>query len=209
MAAPGSTLHNATLAAMETALNRALGLDPVAARALEGLEGRVFHLHCTRPELELYLQPIAQRIRLMGLWEGEVTTAVVGRATDFTALASSSDPAATLINGDLLLRGDSSALLRLQAIFAGLEPDWEAPLVEVLGDVAGHQLAELNRELFGWGRQAASSLQRQLREFVVEEAGLVPSRQEVADFYRDLEDFALRLEGLRARVKKLIRRQHP
>jgi ubiquinone biosynthesis protein UbiJ len=81
--------------------------------------------------------------------------------------------------------------------------DWEAPLVNSLGDVTGHQLAQGLRGLFSWGQQASASFIRQLEEYIHEEARLAPPRQEVEDFYQDLEQLNLRVDRLQARLGKL------
>jgi ubiquinone biosynthesis protein UbiJ len=153
--------------------------------------------------VDFYLVPAAGRVSLKGFHDGEVTTAIRGTAGDFAELATARDPAAALINGNIELDGDSGPLMDLQRILARLEPDWEAPLVDTLGDVAGHQLAEGLRGLFGWGRQAGASILRQLEEFIHEEARLAPPRQEVEDFYQDLEQLNQRVERLAARVARL------
>lgn len=199
-------LHTAAIAGLEVAVNRALQLDQLAARRLGELEGKVFRLQCTQPAVDFYLLPEAGRVSLRGFHDGEVTTAIRGSARDFADLATASDPAAALINGNIELDGDSGPLMDLQRILARLEPDWEAPLVDTLGDVAGHQLAEAMRGLFGWGRQAGESVLRQLEEFIHEEARLSPSRQEVEDFYDDVEKLEQRVERLAARVSRLTRR---
>jgi ubiquinone biosynthesis protein UbiJ len=127
-------------------------------------------------------------------------------ASDFTELATAPDPTAALINGRLELRGDSAARIELQKIITGLDIDWEAPLVEALGDVAGHQLAQMLRAVHGWGRQASSSLGRQLEEFIHEEARLSPSRLELEDFYRDVQQLGLQVERLQSRSQRLRKR---
>ena len=199
-------LHTAAIAGLESAINRALTLDPVSAGRLAELEGKIFHLECTRPTVDFYLQPRAGAVSLKGFHDGPVTTAVRGEARDFADLATADDPAAALINGNIELTGDSGPLLDLQRIIAGLELDWEAPLVDTLGDVAGHQLAEGLRGLFGWGRQARFSIERQLEEFIHEEARLSPSRREVEDFYEDIESLNQRVERLQARLKRLAKK---
>ncbi len=200
------TLHTAGLAALESTLNRALDLAPGAAAALAPLDGQVFALHCTAPALDVYLQPLESGIRLMGVYEGDVTTSIRGEASDFSELAMSSDPAATLINGKLALRGDSSALIELQRALSSLEIDWEAPLVDSLGDVAGHQVATVLRGAFSWGQQAASSLGRQIEEFIHEEARLSPPKLELEDFYRDVRELDLRVERLGSRLQRARRK---
>ena len=200
------TLHTAALAALETGVNRALQLAPATARELEQLQDCIFALHCTAPEVDIYLQPAAGGIRIMGIHEGPVTTSVRGEASDFAELATAKDPAATLINGALELQGDSAPLIELQKTLAALDMDWEAPLVEALGDVAGHQLAQMLRSAVGWGSQASSSLTRQLGEFIHEEARLTPPRLELEDFYRDVQDLGQRVERLQSRTERLRRR---
>ena len=196
-------LHTAALAALEAALNRALTLSPHSKAALAQFEVCVFALHCTAPNLDIYVHPGAQGMRLTGVHQGPVTTSIKGKAADFTELATSRDPTATLINGGLELEGDSAPLLELQHILAALDIDWEAPLVATLGDVAGHQLAQMLRHTFAWGKQAATSLTRQLAEFIHEEARLSPPRLEVEDFYRDIQELGLRVDRLQSRTERL------
>lgn len=200
------TLHTAMIGAFEGALNRALQFAPATRNELTALEDNVFALHCTSPELEVYLQPTGEELRLMGIYDGDVTTSVRGEASDFAELITSRDPAATLINGGLELQGDSAPLLELQRILATLDMDWEAPLVDSMGDVAGHQLAQALRQLAGWGSQASSSLIRQLDEFIHEEARLTPPRLELEDFYRDIQELGLKVDRLKSRTDRLRRR---
>ena len=200
------TLVTAVLAAMESGLNRALELAPQARDELEPLQDKVFALHCTAPTLNVYLQPVDGSLRLMGVYDGPVTTSVRGQASDFAELVTSKDPAATLINGQLELEGDSAPLLELRQILAGLDLDWEAPLVAAMGDVAGHQFAQLLRATYGWGRQASNSLTRQLDEFIHEEARLSPPRLEMEDFFRDVQALGLRVERLQSRADRLRKR---
>ena len=197
------TLHTAGLATLEGLVNRALALAPRASAELAELEDCVFALECTSPALDIYLQPGRGSVRLMGIYDGPVTTRVRGAAADFTELAASSDPAASLINGALELEGDSAPLLELQQILGTVDIDWEAPLVDTLGDVVGHQLADILRAGFSWGREARSSLERQLEEFIHEEARLSPPRLELEDFYSDVQELSLRVERLESRSRRL------
>jgi len=200
-------LHTAGLAALEGALNRALELAPAGGKQLAELEGDVFALECTSPPFIVYLAPSdIGRVRLMGVYEGPVTTRVRGGASDFAALATSDDPTATLINSPLELSGDSGPLIKLQQILGQLDLDWEAPLVTALGDVPGHQLAEVLRAGFSWGRAASASLTRQLDEFIHEEARLSPPRLELEDFYRDVQDLGMQVDRLASRLARARRR---
>ncbi len=203
---PDPTLHTAALAALEAAANRALALSEQGTAVLEPLAGSVFACHCTTPELDFYLHLETDGVRLTGVYEGAVTARITGSASDFSELATSEDAAATLINGNLTLEGNSAPLIEFQHILADLNIDWEAPLVSSLGDMAGHQIAEILRGVFSWGRQASSGLARQVEEFIHEEARLSPPRLEVEDFYRDIAELVMRVDRLQSRVERINRK---
>jgi ubiquinone biosynthesis protein UbiJ len=195
------TLHAALVAGLEAALNRALKFAPATSRELAGLAGTTIAVDCTAPALQLVLQPTTDgRILLSGSGIERADTVIRGALSDFSSLARSPDPAAELVNGDLELIGDSAPLLQLRDILGRIDIDWEAPLVEALGDVPGHTLAQGLRQFFSWSRDAGSSLERQLREFIHEEARLTPPRLEVEDFYRDVDNLALAMDRLEARL---------
>ena len=201
------TLHTAGLAAAEAAINAALRLSPHSRAGLRELAGQVVALECTRPALTVYLNGDENgELRLRGVYDGEVVTRIAGSAEDFAELARAEDPAAALINGGLRLDGNSATLIELQRLFNAVDVDWEAPLVAGLGDVAGHQLANMLRAAFSWSRQTGSNLQRQLREFATEEGRLAPPPLALERFYDDVQTLSERGERLAARVDQLRRR---
>jgi len=199
----GPTLKTGAIAALEFVVNRALSLDPASRQQLAALAGQVFHLECTRPRLDMFLILHTDRIQLAGQWEGEVTAGLSGDADDYRELLTSSDPGATLINGAMTVRGDSKALLRLRDIAAHLDIDWEAPLADLFGDVIGHQLGRSLR--FGQRllRDAATSLHRQVRDYVQDESDWFAARWEVEQFNADVTRVAQRSEQLAERINQL------
>ena len=127
-----------------------------------------------------------------------------GTLEDFAALATSDEPTATLINSGIELEGSSASLITLQQVIARMEIDWEAPLVELLGDVAGHQIAEALRRFFRWGEGARASLKRQVSEYLLEEGRLTPPKAELELFYDAVQSVAMRVERAQSQVEKLL-----
>lgn len=204
------TLHSAGLAALEALVNRALALDPATRVRLDALADHVFLFHCTQPELGIYLIPGPGQVRLCGTWGVEANTILKGSAGEFARLATADDPANVLINGQLELHGNSQALIELQTILHDLDIDWEAPLVEAFGDIAGFQLGRLLRHGFTFGRQALRSLKRQADEYLVEESQLLAPSWRAKAFFDEVDQLAMRTERLQARFNKWAsQRQKP
>ena len=193
--------------AAEGAINRSLELDPASARDLSGLSGTVLAVECWAPAFEVFAVVETEgRLHLTSYYEQSCSVRVRGGLSDFLALTTAEDPAVTLINSDLEIIGNSAPLITLQTIVAKMQPDWEAPLAEVLGDVAGHQLANLLRQIFRWGQTSSQSLRRQLSEFILEEGRLSPPAAELEYFYQEIDTLVLKVDRLESRLKRLVHR---
>ncbi len=201
-----STLNVAALAALERALNAALALAPATRGELGKLSGKVFGIRASVPATSVYVAPDAAGVRLLTHHEGANTCTVSGAGSDFVALLGADDKAGALVNGNLRIEGDSSALIALARVLAGIEIDWERHLALVIGDVPAHQIGRTVRGSARWGRDAHASLLRQLTEFVHEEARLAPSRMETADFAADVQALAQRAARLDSALRRIGRR---
>ena len=197
----------AALAAVEAALVRATALAPESQQALRQMGETLIAIEFTAPEVEVFvhIDPDGQ-IKLASYSEAKAAVRVRGTLESFLGLATAEDPAATLINSDIEVIGNTAPLLELQAIVTRMDVDWEAPLVSALGDVVGHQLAASLRGLFSWGEQAASRLRRQLSEFILEEGRLSPPAAELEAFYDGVQSLSLRVDRLEYRAKRLLAR---
>ncbi|MDG0991734.1 MAG: hypothetical protein P8Q31_10125 [Luminiphilus sp.] len=197
----------AALMAAEGAINRGLELDPASARDLADLSGTILAIECWAPALEVFavVEPEG-RLHLTSYCEQPCSVRVRGGLSDFLALTTADDPAVTLINSDLEIIGNSAPLIALQTLVGNMQPDWEAPLVEVLGDVAGHQLANLLRQVFSWGQNSSKSLRRQLSEFILEEGRLSPPAAELENFYQEIDSLVLKTDRIESRLKRLAQR---
>lgn len=198
-------LLSAALAAAERALNQAIALAPTSHQELDALSGTLLGIEITSLDLTLYIDIVSgTEIRLMMHCERTTDAFVRGSMEDFAALAASDDPAATLINSGIELEGRSTSLINLQQVISKMDVDWEAPLVEALGDVTGHQLAQSMRRFFRWSEGARASLKRQLSEYLLEEGRLTPPKAELEFFYDSVQSLSMRVERAQQQVEKLI-----
>lgn len=196
------TVHTAALAALEGAINRALKMDKATLQALQKLDGVVFQLELSGSGTNIFLLPEERGVQLRGYYDGPVDSHVIGTLADFVELISAEDAPSTLINGGIQLSGDSAPLLQLQGILHHLDLDWEGDIARVIGDVPAHQLGRLVRGSMRWGKQAAGSLNRQIEEFLHEEARLVPPRAELQDFYTAVSNLQTGVDRLEARIAR-------
>lgn len=206
MPTSSSTLNAAALATLERAINTALQLDPATHAQVAALDGKIFLIQCTAPELCMHIFPTVDGVLLKGTHEGHVSCAVSGPASEFVILLGARDKASALVNGGLRITGDSAPLLALERALSKLDLDWEARLAVLIGDIPAHQIGRAVRGSARWGRSARETLLRQVEEFVHEEARLAPPRLEVEDFFSDLRKLEQDSERLEARMRRISRR---
>ncbi len=200
------TLHTAAIAGLEQVINTALAWDPASQQRLAKLDGHVFHWQCTQPLLDLYLIPGDDGIMLCGQYHAPADTVLKGSANEFFKLATADDPASALINGELELHGSSNALIELQKIGAQLDIDWETPIVQLFGDVVGHQISEGLRQASQFGLQLFKSLQRQTEDYLTQESELLVPDWQVENFLAEVDQLSLRTERLEAKLNRLKQR---
>lgn len=202
-----STLTTAALAGAEATINRALRYDPSTRQRLAQLEGQVLAVHLSIPSVCVYLAPEAERLRLLSHWEGPVATEIRGSLSALGKVALSRD--SNLQGSGVEISGSTGMLLELRQILQGLDIDWEELLSELLGDVAGHQGAEMLRSAKRWLEGRSQSSHRLVSEFVTEELRLLPSRAELEDFYRNVDQLSLDLDRAEARLQLLKSHRKP
>jgi ubiquinone biosynthesis accessory factor UbiJ len=202
-----ATLITGALVAAEQAINKALEYDPASRTALARLSDHVLAVTLEPAELTVYVMPGAEAVDLRSHFEGEPSVRVRGPLTALIRLATGHQN--NLKTTGAQVSGDSGVLLELRGILQNLDLDWEEALSQLFGDVAGHGAAQLLREAGLWLRDRGASSRRLLSEFITEELHLLPSRQELEDFYRAVDDVRFDLDRVEARMRHLTTRLQP
>lgn len=199
----------AALAAAETAFNQALRLDPESRRRLAALHGKVIAIELRGTGLTLYIIPGPDGVSMLGAYAGEPDTVLSGTPLALTRMGLG-DATGTLFAGQVTLRGDVEAGQRFKAILDDLDPDWLEPLARLIGDIPAHRLNRLLHAAGDWARQALDTLARNGAEYLQQEARVLATRDDVAEFVTavdTLRDDLARLEARMARLEKRIESQ--
>jgi len=193
---------------LETALNRAVALDPDTRDALRALDGR-------RIELALQSPPLALELRVD---DGRLLVGPAGKQEDEPDLSVRSTLGALLGQlpsllgprgdeappiGGMRISGDADLARRLQRLAERFDPDWQQPFVAVLGDVVGVQVANGFAAALKQARTLAGGLAGNAAEFVVEESRDVVGRDELDAFHDDVDALRDDVERMAARVARV------
>jgi len=196
-------LNIAALAALERAINVALGMDSATRKRLQALDGNCFLLECTEPAIKVYVLVADDGIRLPVIYEGKPNTHLIGPLSEFITLATAKDKPSALVNSGVRLQGDSTPLIRLADVLADIKLDWEGELAKLVGDVPAHLFGEASRQLLRFGKRTHDTFLRHLEEYLHEEARLLPTQLEVEDFISGVQKLSQDVERIDARIRRL------
>lgn len=195
------TLIAASCAALEQSINRSLSLDPCTQEKLASHAGRVIQLSCTQPELTLYFR-VDSSISVLQYFEGDADAGIQGSRADWLALLTAEDLASALINGKLLISGDTQLFMALKAIAEKIELDWEGQLAIFIGDIPAHLAGRIVNAMGNFSRQTKQTARRTLDDLLHEEARLLPAKIECENFYQRLRALEMKIDRIDAKIKR-------
>ena len=189
-------------AVIETSLNQLLALDKQSPERLRKLTGKVLKLEL-RELKPLWFVFSERRLDVLARFEGEADAVL---SLSLTALGLLNEPSArtrSLREEKLDLSGDPQLVQAFSALLGELDIDWEEELSRYTGDVVAHTLCSGARQARRFvGRELCRS-QRQVAEYLTEEARLAPGPLEVASFNDDVEELAQQMKAIELRLARL------
>ncbi len=203
----GIQLPNALLAAAEAAINHVLALDPEGAARLAKVQGRVLEVVLTGFGTRLFVVPGESGLFLYGTYAAEPDCVVHASPVALLGMVTAEHREDAVFAGAIRIDGDNGLAQTLGEVFRGLDIDWEEQLSKLLGDTLARRLMERARAGERWAGRSGQVLAENVREYLQEEAAVVPSRQELEDFLGAVDTLRDDAERLVARVERLERRR--
>jgi ubiquinone biosynthesis protein UbiJ len=190
--------------ALETALNRALALDPETRAALAPLDGRSVELAVESPPLELRISVAGERLQVGPVDAGRepdlgVRATLGGLLSQLPIFRRDDAPPV----GRMRVSGDADLARRLQRLAERFDPDWQQPFAVVFGDVVGVQVANAVASGLRHARDAGRDFAGVAAEYVTEESRDVVPRAELDAFHDDVDTLRDDAARLAARVARL------
>jgi ubiquinone biosynthesis accessory factor UbiJ len=190
--------------ALESALNRALALDPETRDGMRRLDGQRIELTLESPPLALQLRVEGERLRVGPVEAGTepdlaVRTTLAGMLSQLPFLRRDDAPPV----GKVRVSGDADLARQLQRLAERFDPDWHQPFAAVFGDVIGVQLAQAIAAALRGARMLGGKLARDAAGYVVEESRDVVGRDELNAFHDDVDGLRDGVERIAARIARL------
>jgi ubiquinone biosynthesis protein UbiJ len=187
---------------LESILNRNVAESRRAQALARQLDGRVMSLTVEGTPLAFFFRADGGRLAIAARHDGPADASLSGTPLALLALAG---PRAqgTLRSGGVRIEGDAEVAQKFRDLLEQAQPDFEEELARVIGDVAAHRLANVARDVLGWGRKAAGSFTGSVVEYLQEEGRDLPTRVEVDEYLEGVDRLRDDTERLEAKLARL------
>jgi ubiquinone biosynthesis protein UbiJ len=180
-------------------LNRNIRESTRASDLVARLDGKLIAIRVRDTALAGYFEIDRGRLNLTASNDGEPDVVITGSLVALALMAGED----AIRDGSLDLSGDAATAQAFQLLLTHARPDIEEELSAVIGDTAAHGLGEFARAVTRWASETRSIMGDNIREYLQEESRDVPSRYEVEQFSRQVNQLRDDVDRLAARVGRL------
>ena len=203
-------LGSLALLPVEKILNAIVARDAHIAKKLVAFDSKCIEVVSLRPGFSLSIRFEDDTIKLSAIDSqtlGMQTDATItGNAESLLGLLTKKSDQRALADSAIDISGDATLVQDLHVMIESLDADWQDYLAPIFGDVLSNELGEIHSNARDWSKSAGTSVHRGVRDYLSEEARLVPSELEVDSFANRLDQLRLSIDRVAAKTELLKRR---
>lgn len=194
-----------TLIALQKAINYALSLDDTSLNRIKKLDNKTLQIIILPLNISFFMLFKEQKIELLPNFNGKIDVSIKSNPIGLIKLSLlPSSKARSLFNDKIKISGDIELGQEIKKLFDNIDIDWESHLAQFTGDVAAHQIGSIFREGQVLKNRVINSMQRNITEYLQEEIIELPPKEEINDFFNDVDELSLRTERIAAHINKLL-----
>lgn len=188
--------------AMEQAIAIYLGDSVYAKNLLLAMHGRAVAIEIRELNLEFYMLSKNGHMHVKSDYDDTPAATVSGTLPTMLRAGVLRDgiPDGIRFDGDVELGQNFRKLLQ------EIDFDWEEQLARVVGDLAARQLGNVVRSMHDWSKQTLDTLGKDIAEYLQEETGDLPRREEVTRFVSAVDELRDAVERTAVRAEKIFSR---
>lgn len=194
-----------TLKALQKAINHGLSLDENSLAKIQALQGKVLEVIISPLNVNFFISFSEHKLKLHASHVGLVDTTI--HSSPLGLIRLSLLPASkvrSLFNDKIKITGDTELGQQVKQLFDELDIDWEGHLAQFTGDVVAYQVGSFFRKGQKVSADMRASFQHNITEYLQEELQWFPPREEINDFFNDVDELSLNVERLAAQINLLM-----
>lgn len=158
-------------------------------------------------KMKFFLRFENNYLKLMVVDPGTSDLTIKGDIYHLIKLLTSSEKEQQILltSGKVVITGDVAIAEHLKKMMAHMEIDWEEKLSHLIGDIAAHQVGNVFRGVSQWRKATVTATEQNITEYLQEEIRILPPREEIEDFFDDIDGIRNDIDRLETLWQRLQR----
>lgn len=190
------------LSLLQRAVDQVIIRNPQSQDSLAELDGSVIQIEAKGFDASLFLVFTDQAIELARVFDNEVDVKLSGTPI---ALMSMIRSHSALFKGEVSVTGDVAKSRLFKQLVSSIDVDLEEELSGIFGDTVAHQAFRIQRSVFGFLSRTTRRSQLDTRDYLQEEAQLLPHPAELNRFNTAVDELRSGVDRMEARLNLLVR----
>lgn len=200
-------LKKYSLKTLQLAINQAMSLDEHMPSKIQALDGKVLEMVIAPLDVTFFIHFKDSKMLLLDEYQGPIDTIMHSNPIGLIRLSLlPASKARSLFNDKVRISGDIELGQNVKKLFDEMDIDWEGHLAHFTGDVVAHQIGSLVRKGLEFKNNLTESMRLNVTEYLQEELRAFPTRNELNDFFHDVDELSLSIERLEAHINQLMSR---
>ena len=191
------------LTTLEKSINQYLSLGEETQRLLQQLEGKTVAFHIKRPKLTLFYHFHERRVQIDSFCETDIDVHIYTSLFQLVRLRMQKN--ANLVGDSLHIEGDVETAKLLNELFFKNSIDWEEHLSQFIGDVTAYKLGSFVRNRKRNLSKIKEDTFKNVGEYLQEEKELLAHPNALNCFHSSVDELALDVDRLEAKVQQLTK----
>ncbi len=188
---------------LEKALNAYLQTDSHSSTRLAKLAGKTISIELLPMHLHFNCHFTKERVTLTTHADEPALTKIKGTPLQLLGALVSKDNRHQFFAEDLNIEGDAEFAQLVIELFDEVNIDWDEHVSKIIGDIPAHKLGKLMGGIKNWMRQTQTNFTADMNDYLHEEAACVPSKEELQDFFTDIDNLRMDTDRLESRIAHL------
>lgn len=185
------------------AINAFLKLDPDSQSRLKRLSGKAIGIELLPFNFTILCVFFDDHLQLTTDDTQHCDTTLRGTPLQLLGVMLTQENRQRFFAEDLKIEGNAEFGQQVVELFDHIDIDWEEHLSKLIGDIPAYRAGQFARGVRSWVTNLNQQLTQDINEYVHEEAGWLPTREALQDFFTEVDDTRLAIDRLETRLKHL------
>ncbi len=189
---------------LQSVLNQYLALDPESSKRIKAIDNKVVTIELLSIPLTFQLIFTNSTIEICKARE-KPDTIIKGTPLSLLRMSLDKHHRKSFFADDVTIEGDLELGQKVIDLFDSLDVDYEEYLAYWIGDIPSYHMGQLSRKIRAFKSNVTSTLKDNFKEYLHEETQIFPGKEEVLDFFNDVDQLRLDVDRLEAKIRKLLK----